>query len=49
MHVGQSRDDFSIVETNHSVKGVCAMFRSFVKFVVVLVTDLTDEVQTLQR
>ena len=49
VYVGQSRDDFSIVETNHSIIGVCAMFGSFVKFVVVLMTDLTDEVQTLQK
>ena len=43
-------DDFSIVETNHSIIiGVCGMFGSFVKFVVVLVTELTDEVQTLQK
>ena len=44
--VGQSRDSFSIVETNHSVIGVCSIFGSFIKFIVSSTSDselVTDE------
>ncbi len=38
--VGQSRESFSVVETTHSVIGVCTMFGCFIKFVV---TSLDSE------
>ena len=36
VYVGPSKESFSIVEASHSVNGVCVIFGSFVKFVVLL-------------
>jgi hypothetical protein len=44
VYVGHSKDSFSVVEINHNVSGVCGMFGSFVKFIVVL-ADLELEQQ----
>ena len=36
VYVGKSKDEFNIVEVTHSVIGVCGMFGSFIKFVVMI-------------
>lgn len=41
--MGQSRDTFCVIESTHSVIGVCTMFGSFIKFVVISVADLEAE------
>ena len=48
IYVGQSKDNFSVVEKTHSVVDVCRSFGSFVKFIV-NVSSLPEIVQISKR
>ncbi len=48
IYVGQSKDNFSVVEKCHSVVDVCRMFGCFIKFIVT-VSSLSEIEQAAKR
>ena len=49
VYVGSSRDKFNIVESSHSVVGVCTNFGSFIKFVVIVVDPEDTDLQFISK